>query len=103
MSEDSDGPVEFCRPVSPPEVPDLADRYAELTLRTEPAHDEAVVHLGTEPIAPTRWQLITESLTSWAEEHERQPAELGVRVTYLFAPPRTAERVPDVDLAVPLA
>lgn len=81
----------------------MAGHYPELTLRTEPAHDEAVVHLGAEPIEATRWQLVTESLLSWAEEHEWQPADLGVRVTYLVMPPRTPPAFPTSTSPCPLA
>jgi hypothetical protein len=46
VSADSDGPVEMCRPVPADQGDELAARYPELTLRTEPAHDEAFVKLG---------------------------------------------------------
>jgi hypothetical protein len=47
VSEDSDGPVEWCRPVPDGQADDLAAEFPELTLRTEPGHEEAVVPLGT--------------------------------------------------------
>jgi DNA-binding transcriptional MerR regulator len=46
VSPDSDGPVEFCRPVPAEQAEELAALYPELTLRSEPAHEEAFVHLG---------------------------------------------------------
>ena len=46
VSEDSDGPVEWCRPVPADEADALAARCPELTLRAEPAHQEAFVKLG---------------------------------------------------------
>jgi DNA-binding transcriptional MerR regulator len=45
VSADSDGPVEWCKPVPQAEARALAEHYPELTLRTEPAHREAFVAL----------------------------------------------------------
>ncbi len=102
VSEDSDGPVEFCRPVPDDQDEELAAGYPELNLRVEPAHEEAFVHLGTEQTTGPQWQLISESLHVWAAEQDRQPSDLGVRVTMLVVPPMTAESGPDRDFAVPL-
>jgi hypothetical protein len=49
VSADSDGPVEWCRPVPETEARALAEHYPELTLRTEPAHREAFIAL---PVGP---------------------------------------------------
>jgi hypothetical protein len=46
VSEDSEPPLEWCRPVPGDRARDLADQVPELSLRTEPADLEAVVHLG---------------------------------------------------------
>ena len=100
VSEDSDGPVEFCRPVPDEDAVELAALYPSLTLRDEPAHEEAVVHIGTEP-SGTQWEMVSESLRAWAVEHRREPTDLGVRLTYLVIPPLTAQSVPDLDFAVP--
>ena len=58
-SADSDGLIEWCRPVPQTEAAALAERYPELTLRTEPAHTEAFVTLpgwgGSQPAV--HWQL----------------------------------------------
>ena len=43
VSADSDGPVEWCKPVPESDAQALASHYPELTLRTEPAHREAYV------------------------------------------------------------
>jgi hypothetical protein len=62
----------------------LAIQVPELVLRDEPAHREAFIHLGPGPhTEPAQWQLITQSLHSWAQEHAIQPSELGARMTYL--------------------
>ncbi|MGH7736113.1 MAG: hypothetical protein ACREOE_21035, partial [Gemmatimonadales bacterium] len=118
-SADSDGLIEWCRPVPPTEAAALAERYPELTLRTEPAHTEAFVTLPPGPAeqAVVHWQLAVESLGAWVQEQEREhadepdvrlaltPEDLGLRTTYLATPGMTEATVPDdyVDLAVPFA
>jgi hypothetical protein len=85
---------------------ELAARFPELTLRREPAHEEAFVHLGlalqTLQMTPAQWELVSETLRAWAAEQKRLPSGLGVRVTYLASPPITATSQPDCDFAVPL-
>ena len=46
VSGDSDGPVEFCWPVPGDQAAEIAARFPDLTLRTEPAHQEAFVGQG---------------------------------------------------------
>ncbi|HEY1670051.1 MAG TPA: MerR family transcriptional regulator [Trebonia sp.] len=111
VSADSDGPVEWCRPVPAAEAEALAAQFPELTLRAEPAHREAYVDLGPgDQIDATQWQLADEALRRWAgdqgidDKHlSLTPADLGVRVTYLATPPVTDKSVPDCDFAVPFA
>jgi hypothetical protein len=104
VSDDSDGPLEWCRPVPNGEAEELATQFPELTLRTEPAHREAFVNIG--PGGQTnavQWQLVSESLRTWGDEREIEPNDLGVRITYLAPPPRTEDSAPDSDFAVPFA
>ena len=103
VNEDSDGPVEWCRPIPTEQAAELDDLFAELTLRIEPAHEEAFIPLGTVEVSATQWPLISDTLYTWAAEQQRQPNELGVRITYLAEAPRTADSRPDLDFAVPLA
>jgi DNA-binding transcriptional MerR regulator len=111
VSADSDGPVEWCRPVPAAEAEALAAQFPELTLRVEPAHREAYVDLGPGgQIDASKWQLADEALRRWAGDQgidDKQlsltPADLGVRVTYLSTPPVTDTSVPDCDFAVPFA
>jgi DNA-binding transcriptional MerR regulator len=49
VSADSDGPVEWCKPVPESEARALSSHYPELSLRTEPAHREAYVGCRTTP------------------------------------------------------
>ena len=85
VSEDSDGPMEWCRPVPPDEAEALAARCPELTLRAEPAHQEAFVNIGDGQIDGADWQVVSRSLEAWSEQQPDDilPADLGVRLTYL--------------------
>ena len=113
VSADSDGPIEWCRPVPEAEAHALAERYPDLTLRTEPAHREAFVVLPVDPgEQAVHWQLALESLQAWKHEQgiedERltlKPEDLGLRTTYLATAAVTETSVPDdyCDLAVPFA
>ena len=114
VSADSDGPVEWCKPVPQAEAHALAEHYPELTLRTEPAHREAFVALPdwSGPDSAVHWQLAMESLQAWGQEQEPEhegerltltPEDLGLRITYLAAGPVTETSAPDCDLAVPFA
>ena len=106
-SADSDGPVEWCRPVPEVEAHALAEHYPELTLRTEPAHREAFVALpGSGVVSGVQIQLAAESLRAWAQEQEHEgerltltPEDLGERITYLATGPTSV----DCDFAVPFA
>jgi DNA-binding transcriptional MerR regulator len=105
VSEDSDGPVEWCRPVPADQAEALAAHYPELTLRTEPAHAEAYVHLGDPNAVPPRWQLIGETMQAWAvgrglQETDRA-GDLPPRVTFRRHPPGTTPVTADCDYAVP--
>jgi DNA-binding transcriptional MerR regulator len=102
VSEDSDGPLEWCRPVPDDQAQQLADEFPELTLRTEPAHREAFVSLGqATQVSPAQWQLVSESLHAWAEGQKIRPSDLGHRVTYISGSPPDEIRGPDCDFAVP--
>jgi hypothetical protein len=114
VSADSDGPVEWCKPVPESDANGLASHYPELSLRTEAAHREAYVAIPNDalPTGPggnpaVQWQLASEALRAWAAEHdidpEGQPEYLGVRITYLATEPVTATSAPYCDFAVPFA
>jgi len=107
-SADSDGPVEWCRPVPEAEAHALVEHYPELTLRTEPAHREAFVALPGPLVSGVQIQLAAESLQAWAQEQEQEhegerltlrPEDLGERITYLATGPTSV----DCDFAVPFA
>ena len=69
VSADSDGPVEWCKPIPASEAKALASHYPELSLRIEPAHREAYVAPPNDAIQAGRganpgvqWQLAGQAL-----------------------------------------
>ncbi len=117
VSADSDGPVEWCKPIPESDAKALASHYPELSLRTEPAHREAYVALPNDAIPPgpggnpaIQWQLVSETLQAWAADHgidpedlTLKPEDLGMRITYLASEPVTETSAPYCDFAVPFA
>ena len=112
VNGDSDGPMEWCKPVPAAQAESLASRYPELSLRTEPAHWEAFVALPDGPgdEEAVHWHLAGESLQAWADEQEQEhegerlaltPEDLGLRITYLASALGTEE--PYRDMALPFA
>jgi DNA-binding transcriptional MerR regulator len=108
VTGDSDGPIEWCKPVPAEQAESLASRYPELSLRTEPAHREAFVALPDSGDEAVHWHLAGESLEAWAQEQEHEhegerltltPEELGLRITYLPSALGTEE--PYRDMALP--
>jgi DNA-binding transcriptional MerR regulator len=100
LSADSDGPIEWCWPVAADRAQDLARRFPDLTLRTDPAHQEAYVHYGaTTLLHAARIVLAAESLLAWARDQDRQTVG-PLRLVYLEA--NGEGSVPDCDVAVPL-
>jgi hypothetical protein len=104
--------IEWCAPVPAAQAESLASHYPELSLRTEPAHQEAFVALpdpdaGDEAV---HWHLAGESLEAWAQEQEHEhegerlaltPEDLGLRIIYLASALGTEE--PYRDIALPFA
>ena len=114
VSADSDGPVEWCKPVPESDAQALVSQYPELTLRSEPAHREAYVALPNDAILAgpgghpgVQWQLASEALRAWAAEHgidpENQVEDLGMRITYFAIGPITETSAPYCDFAIPYA
>jgi DNA-binding transcriptional MerR regulator len=103
VNQDSDGPVEFCWPVPQDLAGQLAASLPALTLRTEPAHQEAYVHLAQDATA-AQWQAVGDSALAWAAEQQRQPSDLPLRVTLLTttAPVTDAGKRGGSDFALPL-
>lgn len=84
VSEDSDGPMEWCRPVPAEQADALAARCPELALRGEPAHSEAFVNIGNGLGDGAEWQLVEQSLGAWSEQQQDTIlGDLGLRITFL--------------------
>ncbi len=99
VSEDSDGPMEWCRPVPPDEAEALSARCPELILRAEAAHQEAFVKIGDGQIDGAEWQLVEQSLHAWSQQQrDVRLTDLGLRITYL---PSEAGQDTYQDVAVP--
>ena len=103
VNQDSDGPVEFCWPVPQDLAGQLAASFPGLTLRTEPAHQEAYIHVDQD-LPAAQWQAVSDSGGAWLAEQQRQPSDLGLRVTLLAttAPVTDASRRGGSDFALPL-
>jgi len=100
VSDDSDGPVELCRPLAPP-AGDLADVGTDVQLRVEPAHDEAFIRLALKDLGWPAMLPAVDALEAWTTEQRRPPA--GALRQVLIADQRSAN--PDTlvcDLVVPL-
>jgi hypothetical protein len=84
-SEDSDGPLQWCRPVPADEAQAPSARCPELTLRAEPAHQEAFVKPGADGgIGGAEWQPVGQSLHArGAQQHDARLTGPGMRITFL--------------------
>ena len=100
VSADSDGPVEWCKPVPDADAEALAEQFPELTLRVEPAHREAYVDLGSggaDRLDPALLPLAEQALRSLGRRAGHRPeaavAEArGPRRADHLPRQRTAER-----------
>ena len=103
VNQDSDGPVEFCWPVPQDLAGELAAGFPALTLRTEPAHQEACIS-GQDAERAAQSQLLDDPFKAWAAEHQREPGDLPLRVTLLTtaAPVTDASKRAGFDFAFPL-
>jgi DNA-binding transcriptional MerR regulator len=101
VSEDSDGPIEWCWPVPADQAEEIAGRFPDLALRTEPAHQEAFIHVGQAwPSDIAQITPVVESLFAWAAREHRQPSG-GIR-QLLISNPSSGGRGPDGEYAVAL-
>jgi DNA-binding transcriptional MerR regulator len=97
VSQDSDGPLELCRPVAPGVT---AGPGHDIQLRTEPAHDEAYIRIASQDMGWPALLPACEALERWAAG-QRHPA--GTLRQVLIADQRTAAPdAPVCDLSLPL-
>jgi DNA-binding transcriptional MerR regulator len=99
VSDDSDGPIELCRPLAGDGgvVPDSAG----VQLRVEAAHEEAFIRLAMKDMGWPAMLPAVDTLEAWTREQRREPT--GPPRQVLIADQRTA--TPDTlvcDLSVPL-
>ncbi|HEY1914722.1 MAG TPA: MerR family transcriptional regulator [Streptosporangiaceae bacterium] len=100
VSEDSDGPVEWCWPVPPDQAASLAARFPDLELRTEAAHQEAFVHVGQGRLDRAQLEPVVESLFAWTAAQHRQVVG-GLR-QLLVSNPESGGNGPDGEWAIAL-
>jgi DNA-binding transcriptional MerR regulator len=101
VSDDSDGPMELCRPVAHSTIGDSAPVVADVQLRVEPAHEEVFIRLAMKDIGWPAMAPAVDAIEAWAREQRREPA--GPLRQVLIADQRSA--TPDTlvcDLTVPL-
>ena len=95
VSDDSDGPVELCRPVAT----DPAE--SDLQARTEPSHEEVFIRVAMKDMGWPALAPAVDALEAWIRERRRAPA--GALRQVLIADQRTARPdTPVCDLSVPL-
>jgi DNA-binding transcriptional MerR regulator len=101
VSDDSDGPMELCRPVAPGSAADPASASADMQLRVEPAHDEVFIRLALKDMGWPALMPAVDALEAWVRGQRREPA--GALRQVLIADQRTADPgTPVCDLSVPL-
>jgi DNA-binding transcriptional MerR regulator len=87
VSDDGDGPVEWCRPVPDAGAAEAAERFG-MVLRVEPAHREAYVRLAAGETDAAHGALATEVLGQWCTARGERPS--GPPRQVFFADLRTA-------------
>ena len=99
VSDDSDGPLELCRPVAA--GVDVSPAMANLQLRAEAAHDEVFIRLALKDMGWPALAPAADALEVWVSERRRKPA--GALRQVLIADQRTATQdTPVCDLSIPL-
>jgi DNA-binding transcriptional MerR regulator len=101
VSDDSDGPMELCRPVAADPTAGSAPAMADVQLRVEPAHDEVFIRLAMKDMGWPALAPAVDALEAWVRQQRREPA--GALRQVLIADQRAA--TPDTlvcDLSVPL-
>ena len=80
VSGDSDGPVEFCWPVPGDQAAEIAARFPDLTLRTEPAPDRQA-----QTLAALAWALAEANQHEQGETVARSITDLNKQTQALIA------------------
>jgi DNA-binding transcriptional MerR regulator len=99
VSDDSDGPIELCRPIDSAEAPPAPG--SGLQHRDEAAHDEAYIRLTLKEMGWPALLPACDALERWTKDNRREPA--GPLRQLLIADQRTAmPDTPVCDLSIPL-
>jgi len=99
VSEDSDGPMELCRPVSG--RPDEITGAEDVQVREEPEHTEAYIRLAMKDMGWPAMAPAVDALEAWVRGQRRAPA--GALRQVLIGDQRTASPdTPVCDLSIPL-
>jgi DNA-binding transcriptional MerR regulator len=101
VSEDSDGPVELCRPVGTATPAAAAAGDADIQLRVEPAHEEAYLRLSREETAWPAMLPFWDALEAWVRDHGRK-AMAPVRQVLIADRRGAGDETLVCDLSVPL-
>jgi len=100
VSDDSDGPVEFCRPVSVDTSDEVIAGMHDVQLRTEPAHDDISIRLAPDLSWPQMLPAF-DALSKWVTEHHREPRP-GLRQVYLVNIDAMPPEVVGIDMTIAL-
>jgi DNA-binding transcriptional MerR regulator len=101
ISDDSDGPLELCRPVDLPPADLNGHLAADLQVRVDPAHDEAYIRLAGKDAGWPAMLPACDALERWRADNDREPA--GALRQVLIADQRSAmPHTLVLDLTVPL-
>jgi DNA-binding transcriptional MerR regulator len=98
LTVDSDGQVEFCCPVVPAELEEVAGRFPDMTTSTEPPGREAYISVT---MADIDTALGFESLRQWFTDHDERDGG-PVRQIFLTDPGAAKSDETVYELAVPL-
>ncbi|MEW9530269.1 MerR family transcriptional regulator [Microbispora sp. NPDC049125] len=90
VGADSDGPVEWCRPVPADEAERIAGRFPDLELRSDPPHREAYVRMTKDQLDAAGSVRALQALATWAAEHDLMAELVGPPRQVFFADMRTA-------------
>ena len=100
VSEDSDGPVEFCRPVSVDTDDEIVGAMPDVQLRTEPAHEDISIRVQPGQSWPEMLPAF-DALSKWVTEHQREPRP-GLRQVFLVNAEVTPPEIVGIDMTIAL-
>jgi DNA-binding transcriptional MerR regulator len=89
VSDDSDGPLELCRPLAPPASGSVGLR-ADVEVRVEQAHDEVFIRLAMKDMGWPAMLPAVDALEAWMQARRRRPT--GVLRQVLIADQRGRPR-----------